>query len=49
MLSDIGIHCEFVRRQGGRNNDGSCRLVDWGPIRREWVIENLENIKAALD
>ncbi len=48
-LSDIGIECSFEQQEGGRHNAGHFQLVDWGPIRPEWVAANLEQIKQALE
>jgi len=47
-LSDIGISCHFEQQEGGRNNAGIYRIDDWGPIRPEWVSDQLPELTEAL-
>ncbi|PPC74447.1 hypothetical protein C4K68_26300 [Pokkaliibacter plantistimulans] len=47
-LSDIGIDCQFVQREGGRHNEGYYQLCSWGPINPTWVEEHLPELLQAL-
>lgn len=44
-LTELDISCEFI----GANKDGRYRIIDWGPINRTWLTNNLTLIKAVLD
>jgi hypothetical protein len=43
-LEEIGVDCEFV----GAKKDGNYTINNWGAINREWIHENLEQIKRVL-
>jgi len=47
-FSDLGIECEFVGHVGTRNNDGSYRINNWGPINPQWVGAQRTLIEQAL-
>lgn len=47
-LEDIGIKCCFEQTDGERNNCGLYRVIDWGPIRRNWVRSNLAWLRSEL-
>jgi len=47
-LSDLGIHCVFEQHSGERNNQGHYQLLDWGPIRPEWVAQHAEELRHQL-
>ncbi|QQX79340.1 winged helix-turn-helix domain-containing protein [Shewanella sp. KX20019] len=47
-FSDLGIVCEFVQ-DGARNNAGYYKISDWGPIKSDWVKQNLAEIEALLN
>jgi hypothetical protein len=47
-LSDLGIVCSFEQHSGERNNQGHYRLLDWGPIRPEWVARHADEMRQAL-
>ncbi|ACJ27863.1 Conserved hypothetical protein [Shewanella piezotolerans WP3] len=47
-FSDLGIDCEFVQDEG-RNNSGSYKIADWGPINATWVSQNLAQIEQLLN
>lgn len=47
-FADLKIICEFVSRDGTRNNDGYYRISDWGPINPEWIGQQKNMIEQAL-
>jgi hypothetical protein len=44
-LSEIGIICAF----SGPTKTGRYQILDWGPIKREWVKNNLQHVCSVLD
>lgn len=48
-LMDIGIDCQFVQQEGGRHNAGYYQINHWGPIKPEWIADNLSQIEDALN
>lgn len=47
-LPDLGISCSFEQHSGERNNQGHYRLLDWGPIRPEWIARHAEELRHQL-
>lgn len=47
-LVDLDIDCAFVQQPGERNNAGHYAIRDWGPIDKQWVAANLQQIKTTL-
>ena len=47
-LSELDIDCQFEQNPGERNNAVYYRIHDWGPIDRQWIEANLQQIKATL-
>jgi hypothetical protein len=47
-LADLDIVCEFEQLDGGRNHAGGYRIRDWGAIDRQWIVQNLQQVKAVL-
>lgn len=47
-LAELDIRCDFVQHEGERNNAGHYLILDWGPIDRAWVANNLAQIRALL-
>jgi hypothetical protein len=47
-LADLDIVCEFEQLDGGRNHAGGYRIRDWGAIDRQWIVQNLRQVKAVL-
>ncbi|MEO4047520.1 winged helix-turn-helix domain-containing protein [Pseudomonas sp. CAU 1711] len=47
-LAELDIQCDFVQHPGERNNAGHYLIRDWGPIDRDWVANNLAQIRALL-
>ena len=43
-LGEIGIRCEFC----GAKKSGGYRVLDWGPIKSEWVRDNSQSIQVML-
>ncbi|MEJ2765705.1 winged helix-turn-helix domain-containing protein [Photobacterium sp. MCCC 1A19761] len=48
-LADLDITCTFVQTQGERNRIGHYRISDWGAINKQWIDDNLTEIKSVLD
>ncbi|BDM65526.1 hypothetical protein NFHSH190041_29780 [Shewanella sp. NFH-SH190041] len=46
-FGDVGIRVSFVQ-QGPRNNAGFYRVEDWGPIKPEWVANQVDALAALL-
>ncbi len=44
-LTDIDIVCEFI----GATKNGNYVILDWGPIKKSWVKDNLHIIKDMLE
>jgi len=44
-LPDIGIQCGFTALDGERNNHGFYKIHDWGPINRDWIKSQLNEIQ----
>jgi len=47
-LADLDIICEFEQQDGARNHAGSYRVRDWGAIDKQWIAQNVAQIKAVL-
>ncbi|HEY1026003.1 MAG TPA: winged helix-turn-helix domain-containing protein [Pseudomonas sp.] len=47
-LAELDIDCQFQQADGERNNAGHYRIRDWGPIDRNWIAANLQQIKTTL-
>ncbi|MFJ3482795.1 helix-turn-helix domain-containing protein [Pseudomonas sp. NPDC090202] len=47
-LADLDIVCEFEQQEGARNHAGGYRIRDWGAIDRQWIVDNLSQVKAVL-
>jgi hypothetical protein len=47
-LADLDIVCEFEQMDGARNHAGGYRIRDWGAIDRQWIEQNLQQVKAVL-
>ncbi|QMV62340.1 winged helix-turn-helix domain-containing protein [Pseudomonas berkeleyensis] len=47
-LVELDIDCPFQQADGERNNAGHYRIRDWGPIDRQWIAANLQQIKTTL-
>lgn len=43
-LHELGVRVAFE----GANRNGGYSVIDWGPINRNWIGENLPEIKAIL-
>lgn len=48
-LTDLDITCAFVQTKGERNRSGHYQISDWGPINKQWITDNLTEIKSVLD
>ncbi|GHA58058.1 helix-turn-helix domain-containing protein [Photobacterium aphoticum] len=48
-LAELDIHCQFVQEEGARNRTGHYAIVDWGAINKQWIADNLSEIKSTLD
>jgi hypothetical protein len=47
-LADLDIVCEFEQLDGARNHAGGYRIREWGAIDKQWIAQNLQQIKAVL-
>jgi len=47
-LADLDIECAFEQQAGERNNAGHYLIRSWGPIDRQWIATNLQQIKSTL-
>jgi hypothetical protein len=47
-LSELDIDCAFEQDAGERNNAGHYVIRNWGAINRQWIADNLAQIKATL-
>ena len=47
-LADLDIVCEFEQLDGARNHAGGYRIRDWGAIDRQWIVQNLQQVKTVL-
>ncbi|WP_237445210.1 helix-turn-helix domain-containing protein [Sinobacterium norvegicum] len=43
-LDELDIHCAFI----GATKDGAYKILDWGPIDQDWVVNNVTKIKRVL-
>ncbi|ONF42619.1 hypothetical protein BTO32_15555 [Marinobacter lutaoensis] len=43
-LSELGIRCEFV----GPKKTGKYKILNWGPINKKWIKDNLQHIRDVL-
>ncbi|PSW21455.1 hypothetical protein C9I98_05860 [Photobacterium sanctipauli] len=48
-LAELDIVCQFKQSEGERNRTGKYEIKDWGAINKQWVQENLTDIKLVLD
>lgn len=48
-LADLDIICTFVQTKGKRNHIGHYEIRDWGAINKQWIIDNLVEIKSVLN
>lgn len=48
-LADLDIVCTFVQTKGERNRSGHYMISDWGAINKQWITDNLTEIKSDLD
>jgi len=48
-LTDLDITCTFVQTKGERNRSGHYKISDWGAINKQWITDNLTEIKSVLD
>ncbi|MGF1718379.1 winged helix-turn-helix domain-containing protein [Photobacterium chitinilyticum] len=48
-LADLDIVCTFVQTKGERNRSGHYKISDWGAINKQWITDNLTEIKSDLD
>ncbi|KKC99216.1 winged helix-turn-helix domain-containing protein [Photobacterium sp. WH77] len=48
-LSDLDIVCEFKQAEGERHRSGRYEIQEWGAINKQWIADNLTDIKAVLD
>ncbi|AIS19124.1 winged helix-turn-helix domain-containing protein [Pseudomonas rhizosphaerae] len=47
-LADLDITCEFEQQDGERNHIGRYVIRQWGAIDREWIGQNLGQIRQVL-
>ncbi|WP_341504006.1 winged helix-turn-helix domain-containing protein [Gallaecimonas sp. GXIMD4217] len=47
-LEEIGVRCGFEQSEGARHNQGHYRILDWGPIKGDWIAAHLDDVKAVL-
>ncbi len=47
-LADLDIACEFEQQDGERNHIGRYVIRQWGAIDREWIGQNLGQIRQVL-
>ncbi|MGF1687375.1 winged helix-turn-helix domain-containing protein [Photobacterium japonica] len=48
-LAELDISCQFVQEEGARNRSGHYEVSDWGAINKQWIADNLNEIKTLLD
>ncbi|MGF1703984.1 winged helix-turn-helix domain-containing protein [Photobacterium makurazakiensis] len=48
-LAELDVVCQFVQTEGERNRSGNYEISDWGAINKQWVTENITDIKSVLD
>jgi hypothetical protein len=48
-LAELDIECIFQQTKGERNHSGHYTITNWGAINKNWIKENLTDIKSALD
>lgn len=48
-LADLDIVCSFIQAKGKRNRTGHYEISDWGAINKQWITDNLTEIKSVLD
>ena len=44
-LNELGIQCEFI----GEKRNGHYEVIQWGPIKKDWVKKHLEHVLHVLD
>lgn len=47
-LIDLDIDCRFVQEHGERHNAGHYCIHSWGAIDRQWIEQNLSQVKSVL-
>ncbi|MGJ8516713.1 winged helix-turn-helix domain-containing protein [Carnimonas bestiolae] len=47
-LHELDIECRFQQTEGGRQNQGTYVIENWGAINRDWVRQHIEQIAALL-
>lgn len=47
-LADLDIVCVFEQEEGARHQAGHYRIQAWGAIDKQWIGQNLEQIKQVL-
>jgi hypothetical protein len=44
-LHELNIACDFE----GATKDGRYMIKDWGAINKQWIFDNLQQVKAVLE
>lgn len=44
-LNELGVICEFM----GEKRNGHYEIIEWGPIKKDWVKKHLEYVLDVLD
>lgn len=48
-LIELDIICQFIQTKGERHQTGHYTIEQWGAINRDWLNQNIGQIKVALD